>query len=495
MPKLFRLAPIGALLSLILLATANGASAATYIVFNTNDSGEGSLRQAILDANGAAGPHTISFNVPNCPCVISLTSGQLSVDSDVTIAGLGSDQLAIERDLTATNFRIFVIRPGNVVTISGVTVRNGVDSFGGAGIYNLLSTLTLNGVTVSGNSTGNLGGGIVNDGTGINNSATLTINDSTVTGNSGGFGGGVFNYGEFFGTATVTIRNSTIAGNTAFAEGGGVRNSAQRNGNANVEIVDTSIGGNTAGNVGGGVYNIAFESGGEPGIAVMTLTNTTVSDNLASGGGGISNGVLGTLMLESTTLSSNSAGIVGGGILNLGNTAISNATGSNNSAQHGGGIFNLGPLTLNNSIVANSTSGGSCSNNGGGVIIVSYSLVEDGGCGVVNGVDGNLTGDPLLGPLQDNGGPTLTHALLTGSIAIDAGNSALTTDQRGFARPVDLLNYPNAAGGNGSDIGAFELQQGLLNKDDCKNRGWMNYAFPRVFRNQGDCIKFVNTGR
>ena len=67
--------------------------------------------------------------------------------------------------------------------------------------------------------------------------------------------------------------------------------------------------------------------------------------------------------------------------------------------------------------------------------------------------------DPLLGPLADNGGPTQTHALLLGSPALDAGNSTLTTDQRGFTRPVDLANVANVTGGNGADIGAFELQQ------------------------------------
>ncbi len=110
---------------------------------------------------------------------------------------------------------------------------------------------------------------------------------------------------------------------------------------------------------------------------------------------------------------------------------------------------------MNNTIIANSTAGGDCENVG--TVNASYSLIE-GGLACVSGTNSNnLTGDPNLGPLQNNGGTTNTHALLTGSIAIDAGNSTLTTDQRGMMRPVNDPNSPNGTG-NLADIGAFEVQ-------------------------------------
>lgn len=112
--------------------------------------------------------------------------------------------------------------------------------------------------------------------------------------------------------------------------------------------------------------------------------------------------------------------------------------------------------TLNNSIVANSTSGGDCARPSG-TVNASFSLIEDN-LTCVNGTNSNnLTGDPNLGPLQNNGGPTPTHALLAGSIAIDAGSSTLTQDQRGMPRPVNDPNSANGAG-NLADIGSFEVQ-------------------------------------
>jgi len=92
----------------------------------------------------------------------------------------------------------------------------------------------------------------------------------------------------------------------------------------------------------------------------------------------------------------------------------------------------------------------------------SYNLIGIGGSGgLVNGVNHNIVGaaHPGLGPLQDNGGPTQTHALLPSSPAIDKGSSfGSTTDQRGLPRPYDNPRIPNAEGGDGSDIGAFEKQ-------------------------------------
>jgi hypothetical protein len=146
----------------------------------------------------------------------------------------------------------------------------------------------------------------------------------------------------------------------------------------------------------------------------------------------------------------------GGGIFNEGPLEVTNSTFSGNSAsQDAGGIFNivnLGSATLKNTIVANSASGGDCS----GTIDGGYNLVEDGSC---ISAPTSLSGDPDLGTLRDNGGPTMTHALLAGSPAIDKGKAfGETTDQRGRPRPSNFPTIANASGGDGSDIGAFEKQ-------------------------------------
>lgn len=199
--------------------------------------------------------------------------------------------------------------------------------------------------------------------------------------------------------------------------------------------------------------------GGIRNDGTLNLINSTISGNSANDkvGGGILNNS-GTLTLINSTLSSNSAVGEGGGIFNTsgGTVSLTNSTVSGNSAgTTGGGIFNDGTVTITNSLIANSSSGGDCFNSGTGTINDDgHNLVEDGSC-ITPGDNGNLEGDPMLGALADNGGSTLTHALLTGSPAIDAGGndaaSGLDYDQRGF--PFERI-------ANGTvDIGAFEVQE------------------------------------
>lgn len=146
----------------------------------------------------------------------------------------------------------------------------------------------------------------------------------------------------------------------------------------------------------------------------------------------------------------------GGSINNNGGTiTVDNSTFSGNGAVFGGGINNNGgTTTLKNTIVANSTAGGNCS---GTITDGGYNLSSDNTC--VSATTSLANTNPQLGSLVDNGGPTKTHALLEGSPAIDQGNSfGATTDQRGLPRPSNFFDIPNATGGDGSDIGAFELQ-------------------------------------
>ena len=191
----------------------------------------------------------------------------------------------------------------------------------------------------------------------------------------------------------------------------------------------------------------------------VVIENSTISGNTAGQvGGAVRNGG-GDVTVVNSTISGNTAGTKGGGISNYkGSVSVQNSTISGNTASDGGGIYNwvstpAATLTLTNSIVANSTNGDL---RGGGVFAVDFSLIEDGS--QTSSGSNNITGDPLLGPLQDNGGLTLTHALLAGSLAINAGDNSLavdamsnplTIDQRGAGFDRILIETV--------DIGAFEL--------------------------------------
>jgi hypothetical protein len=418
-------------LCLIALST----QAATITVMNTNNSAAGSLRQALADAVDG---DTINFDSSLNGQTITLTSGELLVDKNVIISGPGADMLAVDSNYTS---RVFHIGSGKTVTISGLTITNGtgnLDVGAGGGIYNDHATLTVNNCTVSGN-VAYIGAGIFN-GSQFGGSATLTINNSTITGNSAwldGTGGGIGNWGEFDGSATLTINNSTISGNSADGEsgaGGGIGTSGA-SGNATVTINNSTISGNSAGYLaggGGGIWNIS---------ATLTINNSTLSGNWASGE--ISNG---------------------GAILNMGSSSsatltVHNSTLSDNSASSGGGIYNNGEFNststhIGNTILKSGASGENIVNSSGAVTSDGYNLSSDNAGGFLTSTGDQINADPLLGPLQDNGGPTFTHELLSGSPAIDAGDPNFTPlpdhDQRG-------TGFPRVFNGR-VDIGAFEVQ-------------------------------------
>jgi Right handed beta helix region len=195
---------------------------------------------------------------------------------------------------------------------------------------------------------------------------------------------------------------------------------------------------------GGGLYN----------AGKLTLTNSTISDNTAFAGGGLFNNSNSTLTLTNSTISGNTA-TYGGGLLNEGTLTLTHSTISGNAATYGGGLLNADPLTLANSIVAKNQ-GGDCDNvTGGSITSQGYNLDSDGSCHLTAPTD--LPGkDPLLGPLQKNGGPTFTQALLPGSTAIDAipwgtngCGTTILSDQRWQARPQALEGA--------CDIGAYEV--------------------------------------
>ena len=341
-------------------------------------------------------------------------------------------------------------------------------SFGGGGITNQ-GTLTLNNSTVSNNTAG----AALSSG-GIYTAGTLTLNNSTIRGNGSPSGGGIGITG-----GTAVISNTTIIGNAGM-DGGGISIYA-----GNLSMTNSTVYSNTA-EYGGGMYisnsivtlnnmtindNKSNTSGGgifKNNQSVLSLKNSTISGNKATWeyGGGIYNHS-GTVTLDNSTVSGNTAqNGHGGGIFN--NTpstmALNNSTISDNTGAQGGGISNWGALTMRNSILAGNTSSGASRDCYSEISSAGYNLIGNAtGCAITGDTTGNLTGvAPLLGPLQDNGGPTLTQALLSDSPAINAGNPTGCTDHQGNPLASDQRGKPRIAR---CDMGAYELQPlGFSNK-------------------------------
>ncbi|HST12702.1 MAG TPA: choice-of-anchor Q domain-containing protein [Terriglobales bacterium] len=261
----------------------------------------------------------------------------------------------------------------------------------------------LAGLTIQ-NGAGYGGGGIRSSG------ALLVITNTSIRSNSAkpGISGAAAGAGIYNDESTLVINNSTISGNTA------------RGGTVCERLCSGSA-------QGAGIYNHTYTK-----QATLTLNNSTVSGN---------NAISGRL------------GSSGGAISGSGSVTISNSTISGNSAASTGGIS--GPATVQNSIVANN-SGGNCA---GALTSKGYNLSSDDTCKLNGPGDMNNT-DPLLGPLQNNGGPTQTMALLPGSLAIDAGNPSGCTDGQGRLLKTDQRGEPrlDKEDTGGCDIGAYELQ-------------------------------------
>jgi hypothetical protein len=463
LPKtIFRL-PLFALL-LFCACAANGA---TFTVTNLSDGGAGSLRQAIIDANNAAGDDVINFQ-PNLTGAVLLTSGELSVTGNIAVNGAGASVLSVQRDgaAAASYFRIFNIAAQTNVSINNISVKGGVlnsNAFLGAGIYNA-GALQLNNVVVANNVGGvtpePLPGFSVYQGGGIYNTGQLIVTGSTITGNQVGGGGssGMSGYGAGIAnsnTGTMTVRDTNITGNKAFG-GGGLSRPGMAKGvgisNDGVAVIERCFIYNNQGDArnstGGGIYN----------DGTLSVSNTTISNNRAFGstqngagaGGGIASGIFSdaaTINVSSTTITLNS-------IAGLLNAATVFPT-------IGGGIYSKidNSASLTNTIVAdNITPNGSnitgVYNSGGGNLI-----------GHTNSSSGWIAADvlnqnPQLGQLGDYGGATQTFALLPDSPAINAGVNAA-------AAPTDQRGAPRIIGGR-IDSGAFEYSHALFDFDGDK---------------------------
>ena len=460
--------------------------AATLIVTSTADSGAGSLRDTLAAASDG---DTIQFDATLIGQTITLTSAELVIDKNITITGPGSSLLTVSRDQQAPAFRIFEIMPGHTVMIEGLTISGGyVDgTSNGGGILNS-GSLTIANSTISGNQAGLMSTSQIGYGGGISNSGTLEISNSTIRNNSANFsGGGIANsgmatitgsyvYGNQAGffqdfptgygggisnSGKLEISNSTIANNECMFWGGGISNSGT------VTITDSTVTGNAGGSkfgpgsgLGGGISNQDH--------GTVTIRNSTVNNNRTRGhtsgfgGGGIgSNG--GSVEISNSTISGNDAFQDGGGVLNNGGSlTIANSTFAGNFAGlgHGGDINNNGGMVqIGNTILKAGVNGASIFNsNSGTVTSHGYNLSSDSGGGFLTATGDQINTDPLLGSLQDNGGLTYTNALLDGSPAINAGDPNFT--------PPPLYDqrgpgYDRAVNGR-IDIGSYEVQSSLI---------------------------------
>jgi hypothetical protein len=386
------------------------------------------------------------------------------------------------------------------LSITDSVIRDNQSIVSGGGLRNWSGSVTLVNTTFEGNTVfDGRGGGMHNDATGsaigctfsdnsawhpgvgagggISNDGVLSLDSCRIVRNGGTDSGGIVNFGELtaancavlentsqFGAAglwnggDLTLVDSVVGENRSDEGSGGIANSWS----ATATLADCTIRDNTAshGASGGGIAN-----GG-----IMTVTGTTISGNRASPphgvGGGIANGGSGRMSLTNCTISDNYAA-EGGAVWNTATLELFNCTLNANAADgSGGGILTArGVLNLTNTIVANST---------GGDIVGTYT---DEGHNIVQNGSGithptSFAADPLLGPLANNGGPTLTRALLAGSPAIDTGDcagGAVTHDQRGVPRPQ----------GKACDIGAFELDC----YPDCDGNGVLDFLDFLCFQN------------
>jgi hypothetical protein len=377
------------------------------------------------NANGEANTITLDAGIYTLTAVNDDTDGPNglpSVTGVLTIQGAGADATIQERDANAPAFRLVHVATTGALTLEGLTLRRGI---GRGPVVEFGSTA---------------GGGILNHG------GRLTLEHITLEGNTAGGGGGLMNL-----NGAVAIAESHITGNSAGLLGGGLLNSALEGSPVGqVLITTTTFANNTADDGGGGLSN-------RPGGVVTIAKSTFVRNRVFFfGGGGLSNG--GTLLVQNTTLAGNRAASVGGGLGNSGTAILTNVTIADNEAGQfgGGGLANSGQLVMLNTILARNTIvqgiGPDCRGTVSGIgqmTSLGTNLVGDPtGCPITL-LPTDRTGDPGLGDFTDDGTPGNGHfPLLPGSPAIAAGNDA-------FCPPTDQLGQRRVGP---CDIGAIEFR-------------------------------------
>jgi CSLREA domain-containing protein len=378
----------------------------SFVVTKMADTNDGacdadcSLREAITAANASADDSVITF-APRANGVVDLTGALPDFTSNIDLQGSGINLSAVRRS-SGGNYRIFSISSGTTSSISELTIVNGNINGVGGGVLNDHGTLTLTRCSLIGNISDNGGGAIFNNGS-VGQAATTTVIECRFADNNASFNGGAIYNDAFNGSANLIVRGCTFT--NSFSGNGGAIYANGAGGTATTQIENSTFGAN------GANYGGAFFNEGSGGLATATVQSCTFSENNANFGGSA--------------------------------------------------IWSSGPasstVTIANNIFRVGTAGISLADSGNGTLISQgFNIASDGANDdpqtpanetYLTGPSDRINTDPLLGPLQGNGGPTQTHALLPNSPAINTGNSSLATDQRGVARPQ----------GSADDVGAFEL--------------------------------------
>ena len=356
-------------------------------------------------AGAMAGGGDVTFYCGADPLTVVVNTQVINTGETTVVDGGGLITLDGE------NLRqLFLVMNGGSLTLRNIVLTRGSFPGGGAIRNETGGTVVLDQVTIRECASPGGSGGA------ISNSGTLTIDRSTLKNNSASFSGGaVYNVGA----GTVLVKDSTISDNGAMVVGGGIY---QQNGGPTV-LERVTFSGNQA-QAGGGLAH----------FGVLTATNVTFAANVAQTGGGLYAGTFATW------------------------NALINVTMNVNRADTGGAIYNESVhITLKNTIVANSrdrldTSASlNCVNNGNPITSLGFNVIGDNSC-IAPSVGDQTNTDPLLGPLVDNGGPTLTFMPQSGSPAINTGTNTgcPATDQRGASRPF----------GPTCDVGAVEYGAG-----------------------------------
>lgn len=452
----------GFALLLAVVFAGGAARAATFTVSSLADSGPGSLRQAVLDANASSGADDVVF-APGLSGTITLAfaSGEILITDSLFVHGPGAAALTVSGNHQSRIFHVESPAATLIdVTLSGLTLTQGSSGLfttGGAVLANG-ENLTILDSVISDSSAGDIeepgcGGNVGFAGPG---GATLRIADSTLTGGTtGGVGISALGGNLCVVEGTLILERSTLAKGQAGTGGGLYLQSLT----GDSTISSTTISGNEGASAGGGIAFVVSSG------VTLTIDSSTISGNTAglSGtdpGNGFGGGVYlanGNLRIVNSTVSGNLATGWGGGISAQGSLLLRLTTVTGNTASRDGGsilVYPL-PIELDHAIVANGTPEDLAPVPGlGGALLTvtaNYSLIEAPQGGVVPVGAHNLIGvDPLLGPLANNGGPTQTHLPLPGSPVIDAGDPAIPSpppaDQRGFQRII----------GPAVDLGAVE---------------------------------------
>lgn len=452
---------------------APAADAGTFTVTNLADSAEGSLRDAIGNANTSAGIDLITFQT-GLTGTITLTSGDIEINEGVEVQGPGADVIEVDG---AGGDRIFHADTDvagdqrEPVTISGLTLTNGRGVNNGGAILAYYTNLSVADSVVSDNDADSNGGAIYLYGGSLTIARSIfsendavfgagavyvdgptsspdpdddvLIADSVFTDNHAGQNGGAAYFDDDTG-GDVVIERSTFAANDADDRAGAIIFYGPQGA---IEVRESTISGNLAGDEGGGLF--VLRPTGD-----VTFANSTISDNESTdeAGGGIylDNRRDVDVTVANSTVVGNAAETSGGGIYRY---ASENVGGDDT-------------VTLSSTIVADNSAG-----NGPdlfeeptdpvGSFELGFSLVEDtAGATITETPAGtNLLGvGPQLGPLAANGGSTPTHLPAATSPALDAGiANGLVSDQRGLVRTVDQPDVPGSPSSDATDIGAVEL--------------------------------------